>query len=341
MNKTNKIIISIGAAVIVVATILIVALVKDWNEDDKIENTGYYTLQPTTTQAIPVDTSSWIDINLIASDIVTNTDTSSTDASTNLSTSAGLSGYGQGYFFDAYGNLVDIYGNIIVPNYQLQGNQNQGGGGNNTPQPTVDSTQALDVPVTEESELQEYVLDEQGVITEYLGDRTILIIPSQIQGKTITGIGTGCFKGTDIVSVQIPATVSVIENGAFENCTRLTSVSFVSESVHVSIGSSAFANCTSLTDIKLPAVTLYNAAFLNCSSLKTAELAPGSKQIGGYAFSNCTSLKYVKVPSSVKKENIGTNVFLGCPETFYVVADLESDAYTAFKDLGIKVETHE
>ncbi len=343
MDKKNKIIISIGAVVIAIATFLIVALVKNWNEGTEEDSTGYYTLQPTTTQALPVDTSSWIDVNLIASDIAAGTSESgASTSSTDVSSTTGVSSNTPGYFFDAYGNLVDIYGNIVYPNYLQQGNQNQGGNNSGDSTSSVDNTQAFDTPVTEESELEEFEIDEQGVITAYLGDKTNLIIKPKIQGKIVTGIDEGCFAGSDIESVQIPDTVEYIGDRAFKGCTRLKYVSFVSESVKVSIGVSAFEGCSSLTSIRLPQVALYNMAFARCSALKTVELASGSTQIGGYAFSDCTSLEYIKIPSTIEEKDggFGTNIFAGCKD-FYIVADLDSDAYDKFTEAGYDVRTHE
>ncbi len=346
MDKKNKIIISIGICIIIAATVLIIALVDSMTEDKSQGYTGTYTLQPTTTQPVPVATDSWIDLNLIASDLATATDTS------NVSTTGGVittSGGVQGYFFDMYGNLVDAAGNIIIPANQLGGN-NQGGnnqGSNNqggnvqAPDTTIDSTQALDTPVDNGSELGEFEIDEHGVITKYLGDKQDVMIPRTEQGKLITGIGPNCFEGTNIKSVYIPDSVVAIGNFAFRNCTRLTAVEFVSSTTKVVIGSSAFENCVSLKKVNLPAVELNNSVFGNCTALETVKLADGSKSIGSYCFSNCTSLKYIVMPESVNKENIGTGVLEGANKDAYIVAPSDSDAYQYFDEKGFKVSTHE
>lgn len=347
MDKKNKIIISIGILIIIVATVLIITLVDSMTEDKSEGYSGVYTLQPTTTQTAPVATDSWIDLNLIASDLATATDTS------NVSTTAGVittAGGVQGYFFDSFGNLVDAAGNIIIPANQLgnnqSGNNTQGGsnqGGNNVqiPDTTIDTTSALDTPVDDGSELGEFEIDEKGVITKYLGDKQDIIIPQKEQGKLITGIGPGCFEGTNIKSVYIPDTVVAIGNFAFKNCTRLTTVEFVSSSTKVVIGSSAFENCVSLKKISLPAVELGNSAFGNCTALESAKLAEGSKSIGSYCFSNCTALKYVVIPESVLKENIGTGVLEGANKDIYIVSPSGSDAWQYFDEKGYKVTTHE
>lgn len=354
MDKKNKIIISIGLLIIVAATVLIITLVDSMTEDKSQGYSGVYTLQPTTTQPVPLATDSWIDLNLIASELATATDTS--NESTTMAVIS-TQGQIQGYFFDTFGNLVDATGKIIVPANQIGinnqgGNNTQGGnnqGSNNTQsgnnQPTdapIDTTQALDNPVDSGSEFSEFEVDERGVLIDYLGDKQAVMIPQEVQGKYITGIGEGCFEGSDIKSVYIPNTVVAIGNFAFKNCTRLTDVVFVDASVKVVIGSSAFENCVALKNINLPAVELGNSAFGNCTALETAKLAEGSKSIGSYSFSNCTSLQYIVIPESVMKENIGTGVLEGVDENkVYIVSPSGSQAGQYFAEKGYSVTTHE
>lgn len=343
MDKKNKIIITIGILIIIAATVLIITLVDGMTEDKNQGYTGVYTLQPTTTQTQPVATDSWIDLNLIASDLATATDTSNESTTGVITTIGGV----QGYVFDIYGNLVDSAGNIIVPANQIGNNQgitqNNNTGTNNRPvETTIDTTTALDIPVDNGSELGEFEIDEKGVLTEYLGDKQDVIIPDKVNGVYITGIGQRCFEGSDIKSVYIPDTVVAIGNFAFKNCTRLTEVVFVVNSnKKVAIGSSAFENCVSLKNINLPAVELGNSAFGNCTALEKAKLAEGSKSIGSYCFSNCTALKHIEIPESVPKENIGTGVLEGANMDVYIVTPSGSEAGQFFGEKGYKVTTHE
>ncbi|MBR0535424.1 MAG: leucine-rich repeat domain-containing protein [Clostridia bacterium] len=339
MDKKNKLIVAIGLLIIVAATVLIIALVNDVTDDGLEENTGFYTLQPTTTQQAPLATDSWINLEEIASGLATSTDPSSTDVSGVITTGGPV----QGYFFDAYGNLVDAAGNVIIPANQVnnQGGSNQGGTNNRPPETTMDNTQALDQPVTNSGELSEFELDENGVITRYLGDKKDVLIPEKIQGKYVRGIGANCFAKSQIRSVYIPETVTSIGNYAFEGCIYLTNVSFDSGSAKVNIGSGAFENCLKLERITLPVVTnLGDIAFYNCTSLKYVRLADGSKQIGSYVFGNCTALETVVIPESVDK--IGTLIFEGAnnPE-LTVVTPSDSTAWEYAETAGKKHTTHE
>jgi uncharacterized repeat protein (TIGR03803 family) len=87
-------------------------------------------------------------------------------------------------------------------------------------------------------------------ITNYTGPAGAVIIPTNINGLTVTGIGDGedsVFEGIDVTSVTISNSVTSIGGYAFESCTDLFSVT-ISGSV-TNIGEYAFAYCISLTSV--------------------------------------------------------------------------------------------
>lgn len=57
---------------------------------------------------------------------------------------------------------------------------------------------------------------------------------------------------SDITRVVIPASVQVIANDAFKNCTNLTTVTFETGSNLIFVGKNAFAGCTSLEEFVFP-----------------------------------------------------------------------------------------
>lgn len=61
-------------------------------------------------------------------------------------------------------------------------------------------------------------------ITNYLGADTDVIIPSEIDGYTVTSIGDSAFYGTDVVSVTFPNTLETLGMGVFYNCSSLESI---------------------------------------------------------------------------------------------------------------------
>ena len=89
------------------------------------------------------------------------------------------------------------------------------------------------------------VKDGTAIITGYTGKDTAIVIPSSIDGYTVTEIGDDAFKTLKITSVSIPSTVTVIGWFAFTDCISLTAA-VVPESVK-SIGYEAFSGCKSLT----------------------------------------------------------------------------------------------
>ena len=88
-------------------------------------------------------------------------------------------------------------------------------------------------------------------ITGYVGDKTEVVIPGEINGKKVTTIGDRAFgECTSLTGVTIPEGVTGIGNRAFNDCTSLTSVT-IPEGV-TSIGDDAFSLCVNLTSISLP-----------------------------------------------------------------------------------------
>lgn len=69
----------------------------------------------------------------------------------------------------------------------------------------------------------------------------------------VTRFGSYCFRNCALVSVYIPANVTSIGDGAFQNVSSLTNV--VIPANITSIGSNAFSRCSGLTYIKCLAVT--------------------------------------------------------------------------------------
>jgi hypothetical protein len=77
-------------------------------------------------------------------------------------------------------------------------------------------------------------------------------------------------------AIIIPNTVNSIENGAFQCCTSLTSVT-IPNSVN-SIGSAAFDECTNLTSVTIGSgvTSIGNWAFRDCTNLTSITFATGS-----------------------------------------------------------------
>ena len=98
-------------------------------------------------------------------------------------------------------------------------------------------------------------------------------IPSVLGGYAVKRVAEGIFGygNTSVTSVVIPNSVTSI-NGAFENCTGLTSAG-IPDSV-TTIGVSAFRDCTGLTNVSIPdsVTSIEFAAFFGCPNLKEVNI---------------------------------------------------------------------
>lgn len=163
--------------------------------------------------------------------------------------------------------------------------------------------------------------------------------------KEIQGAFASC---TSLKSLNIPASVEIIECSAFANCSALETVNFESGSKLQIIDGEyyeepggygrlhlcgAFMYCSSLKEITIPktVVEIGMVAFYNCTALESVEFEHGSmlSLIGGGndgfvpdgygatwetlhlgAFANCTSLKSIEIPGNL--DTLENGAFYGC-----------------------------
>ena len=79
-------------------------------------------------------------------------------------------------------------------------------------------------------------------ISRYTGDETEIVIPSEINGCTVSAIGAGAFADMyDITRVQMPETLRKIGDKAFFGCESLVEVTMPAGAVE--LGKFVFANC--------------------------------------------------------------------------------------------------
>ncbi len=118
-------------------------------------------------------------------------------------------------------------------------------------------------------------------ITDYIGSDEGVIIPSEIEGYSVTNIG----------------------EGAFSWCESLTSIE-ISDKV-TSIGKYSFSFCSGLTSITIPnsVTSIGNWAFEDCTGLKSVTLPDSVISIGDFAFYGCEGLEKVTVSEKLFQEN--------------------------------------
>lgn len=154
----------------------------------------------------------------------------------------------------------------------------------------------------------EFVVDDGTYrcgIKAYLGNDTNITIPDKINGIEVGSIKERCFKNSNIESVTLPSSVTLIEQQAFYGCDNLKSINLSNVK---SIGTEAFTNCPSLTDnIDLSSVEMISERGLAGTYFKTMNL-PKCTDIGDSAFEDCTMQKIVLNNAT----NLGSNVFKNC-----------------------------
>ena len=141
----------------------------------------------------------------------------------------------------------------------------------------------------------EYYIMEDGTasISGYTGLAKDIVIPSEIDGYTVTEIGRWSFMNNNkIESVIIPESIKTIRMNAFLGCDLLTSITIPGNVKEIDY--SAF----------------------QCKNLENVVLCNGVEYVGQWAFAG-SKIKNIVIPESVTK--IGLEAFSGCDELKYAV----------------------
>lgn len=77
--------------------------------------------------------------------------------------------------------------------------------------------------------------NENGVIiTMYRGDGSKVVVPEKIDGKPVIAIRAGAFSKADVETLVLPRTILKIEDGAFVDCSSLTTLYFPDSVYYIS-----------------------------------------------------------------------------------------------------------
>ena len=162
------------------------------------------------------------------------------------------------------------------------------------------------------SEYDYQILDDGTIeIIYYYGCDEVIIIPSEIDGRKVTGIQRFAFSINNYLkSITIPDGVTSIGDSAFSDCRSLTDIT-IPDSV-TSIGCEAFYNCSSLTNITIPdgVTSIEYGTFYDCSSLTNITIPDSVTSIECEAFYNCSSLTNITIPDGVT--SIESETFYNC-----------------------------
>lgn len=191
---------------------------------------------------------------------------------------------------------------------------------------------------------------EQYTLIEYIGNQYAVTLPTNILGNTyaiykmrgakrvilpntFARINDYAFADSDIVSIDIPNSVTIIGNEAFSYCSNLTSV-VIPDSV-TRFGDMVFHRCGNLTRVVIGdgVTSIGSDAFSGCDSLTSVVIGDSVTEVGSYAFEYCASLTSVVIPNSVK--TIYRGAFSGCnnlSQVYYGGTEEQWNNITIFED---------
>ncbi|MFD2658825.1 leucine-rich repeat protein [Paenibacillus thailandensis] len=184
-------------------------------------------------------------------------------------------------------------------------------------------------------------------ITGYTGAGGNIVIPDSIDGYPVYAIRSswdssisdyvGAFQANqDIISVEIPEGVRVIDPNSFKDNHNLTTVKLPSTVGEISTGT--FENNTSLKDVTLPSnlLVISDKAFRGCTSLSSISLPDTLREIYDFAFEDA-GLSTISFPSSLDYIGNGAFSFNRNLETVIIPENVQQVVSGAFSyDYGLR-----
>lgn len=190
------------------------------------------------------------------------------------------------------------------------------------------------------SEFDTELSNGQLTVIGYIGTQSNVIIPDELSGYPVVGIGSNAFaKKTFIEAVFIPDSVKSFGTGAFSGCSGLSRVEYdgtLNDWFDISFGdysanpnyyaqnlfindehiegkivmpdgltkvpNAVLAGCKDITEVVIPesVISIGKSAFDRCSGLESIVIPDGVTTVDQDAFCDCSSLKDLTVPSSAK-----------------------------------------
>ena len=146
-------------------------------------------------------------------------------------------------------------------------------------------------------------------------------------GSNVEEIPAKCCQGmSEISSINIPASVKVIKNEAFDGCKNLSAVhitdlmswcKIIQNSHPLFYAGNLYLNNKLVADVQWPTtMKQVGTAYRYCTCLKKVIISEGVSSIGKFAFEGCWNLQSVSVPSTI--QSIGEKAFSGCTGLMYV-----------------------
>ena len=150
------------------------------------------------------------------------------------------------------------------------------------------------------------IIDDHVVITEYTGNAAELTIPAEIDGLPVTGIGRHAFFTDTLKRICIPASIAVIGENAFRDCSSLLEIRVDADNPYFSSdGTGVLFDKAKSTLLRVPAAR--SGSYTVPDGVETIDI---------HAFAYCNTMTRIDIPASVTEigmnTNTGTHAFEFC-----------------------------
>ena len=157
-----------------------------------------------------------------------------------------------------------------------------------------------------------------------------IVIPYEIDGNSVIGIGNNAFEWSDITSIKLPNNITSIGAAAFYGCVKLKSIELPNSIT--SIEPSTFSGCVKLTSIELPnsITSIGDFAFHSCVKLVNVNIPNNITSIQVGVFQGCTSLASINIPNSVTsigEYSLDSTVTIICSKGSYAETYAKENGY--------------
>ena len=209
------------------------------------------------------------------------------------------------------------------------------------------------------SEDWEYKINDTGEntisIVKYYGNETDLIVPDEIDGKTVTEIAQKAIGQTSLYTISLPKTLTYIGDSDFSHAKNLTSIEVRDSEYgktrfwtdengvlygyvdhHTDVDKTTYNKYLELLcypsakseksyTVNDKVTAIGSSAFSNCFYLEEINLGNGVRKLGVAAFKNCMSIQSITIPKNVQK--IGYNVAYFCDKLAAYHVDEQNENY--------------
>lgn len=178
---------------------------------------------------------------------------------------------------------------------------------------------------------------EELMVSSYFGNSKNIKIPDTYENYKVTVVGHGLFQNSDIESVEIPDTVTEVQDYSFASNKNLSSVK-LSQNLKV-IGNNAFWDCKNLKSIELPgSLKKIGVYAFSATGLTSVEIPQSDtlSTIDRFTFYQSFDLKEVTIPITIT--NIADDAFNECSKDLIIKAYSDSYGLSYAKKHSYKTE---